>query len=639
MEDELRGARGGPQPAGPGSSRVDELEALLDAVPAIVFISHDPQGRKVTSNRAARELLHVGPAANLALNVPPEERATGFRFLRDGRELAPGELPMERAAATGEPQRDVEMTLDLGAEGRRHILGNAYPLMGDDGAVLGAVGAFIDVTDRRRAEEVLRFTQTVVDQMSASAYWANAEGRFVFVNKAACAALGYSRGELLDLHVWDIEPGDTEAAWKVHWSLLKEQGSLTFETRHRGRSGVPFPVEVDATLVEFSGREYACGIARDISERKGSEERLAEQASLLQLTHDSIIVRDLEDRVTFWNRGAADQYGWTEEEALGAVTHELLSTEFPVPLQEIKAALAATGRWEGELVHSRKDGSLLTVASRWAPQLDGAGRMVGILEINNDITERRRVETVVRELNAALERRVGERTAELETTTRELEGFSYSVSHDLRAPLRAIDGYAALLRQRLGATMDDESGRLLQSIADNGRLMGSLVDGLLDFTRIRSRELVRVPLDIRQLAIQVLTDLLSAPGRERVRVAVAELPPVHADRELAATALRHLLSNAIKFSSGRPEPLVEVGFRSAPDGAVYFVRDNGIGFDPKYAERLFYVFQRLDGPPEAGGTGIGLALVKRIVEKHGGRLWAEGAVNGGATFFFTLGPS
>ena len=169
-----------------------------------------------------------------------------------------------------------------------------------------------------------------------------------------------------------------------------------------------------------------------------------------------------------------------------------------------------------------------------------------------------------------------------------------------------------------------------------GRLMGSLVDGLLDFNQTGRRQLVRNPLDMKRLAQRIGTDLVSQPEGQRVNLVVADLSPALADRGLVASVLRHLISNTIRFSSGRPEAVVEVGSQADPGTPAYFVRDHGIGFDERCSDKLFGVFQRLEAPPEAGRTGIGLALVKKIVERHGGRVWAEGAVNEGATFSFTL---
>ena len=222
---------------------------------------------------------------------------------------------------------------------------------------------------------------------------------------------------------------------------------------------------------------------------------------------------------------------------------------------------------------------------------------------------------------------------------RELEAFSYSVSHDLRAPVRAIHGFSCLLQGHLGSALDEEGKRLLDAIKENGLLMGSLVDGLIEYTRVRNVELARTRLDMKQLAEGVVGELLRGTQGQRIEVRIADLPSVYADASLIEAALKHLLSNALKFCAERSKPVVEVGFEAGPDGPVYFVRDNGVGFDPKYADKLFGVFDRLDGPPEAGQTGMGLALVKRIVERHGGWIRAEGAVGQGAVFRFSLVPA
>ena len=256
------------------------------------------------------------------------------------------------------------------------------------------------------------------------------------------------------------------------------------------------------------------------------------------------------------------------------------------------------------------------------------GRVVALAFMRIDVTTSVRART-----------RVETEMYRVKEANRELEAFSYSVSHDLRTPLRAVNGFASLLEGRLGGALDAESRRLLGMIKDNSLLMGSLVDGLVEYTRLRYKELVRTRVEMKALAESVAAELLADAPRRDVEVRVADLPSVFADQGLVATALRHLLSNALKFSAGRSKPVVEVGFEAGPDGPVYFVKDNGVGFDPKYAERLFGVFHRLDGPPVPGHVGIGLAMARRIVDRHGGWIRADGEVGHGAVFRFSLVPA
>ena len=263
-----------------------------------------------------------------------------------------------------------------------------------------------------------------------------------------------------------------------------------------------------------------------------------------------------------------------------------------------------------------------------APVVAG-GSVVALASMRTDVT-----------MSVIARKRVEAEIYRVKEANRELEAFSYSVSHDLRTPLRAVNGFASLLEGRLGGALDEESRRLLETIKQNSLLMGALVDGLVEYTRLRYKELARTRVEMKALAERVVAGLLSgAPDRNVVEVRVAELPSAFADPDLVAAALGHLLSNALKFSAGRPKPVVEVGFEAGPDGSVYFVKDNGVGFDPKYAEKLFGVFHRLDGPPEPGHIGLGLAMVRRIVDRHGGWIRADGQVGHGAVFRFSLVPA
>ena len=249
---------------------------------------------------------------------------------------------------------------------------------------------------------------------------------------------------------------------------------------------------------------------------------------------------------------------------------------------------------------------------------------------------RREAELQVERLNASLEAKVQERTAALESANRELESFSYSVSHDLRAPLRAIDGFSQILVESLGGTADEETRGLLARIRGGAKRMGQLVDDLLRFSRLGRASMHREPLDLAQVAREVATELKAANPERQVEFVLAEPLPADADPSLAAVLLRNLLGNAWKFTAGRAMARVEVGVEVSEGERVYFVADNGAGFESSYAKALFQPFQRLHRSDEFEGTGIGLAIVRRIVERHGGRVWIEGAVDRGATARFTL---
>jgi light-regulated signal transduction histidine kinase (bacteriophytochrome) len=228
-----------------------------------------------------------------------------------------------------------------------------------------------------------------------------------------------------------------------------------------------------------------------------------------------------------------------------------------------------------------------------------------------------------------LERRVAERTAELRALNKELESFTYSVSHDLRAPLRAIDGFGRIIEEEYGPRLDDEARRLLAVVRSSSKQMGQLIDDLLDFSRLGRQDLGKQSVDMAALAREAARALGIQP-------ALGELPAAHADPALLRQVWLNLLGNAAKYSGKRAEPRIEVGGREEGAGSLYWVRDNGVGFDMRYAGKLFGVFQRLHGADEFPGTGVGLAIVQRVVSRHGGRVWAEGRVGEGACFYFTL---
>lgn len=243
---------------------------------------------------------------------------------------------------------------------------------------------------------------------------------------------------------------------------------------------------------------------------------------------------------------------------------------------------------------------------------------------------------VILDLNANLERRVADRTAELQAANRELESFSYSVSHDLRGPLRAVNGFAEILLQTHGAQLDERGSRYLRQVAEGGRRMGRLVDDLLTFSRLGRQPVSRAPVDLHLLARRAVEDLQRQHPQRQVQVVLPPLPPAQGDRPLLEQVLINLLGNAWKFTARQPAARVEVGTTTQGGQPVYFVRDNGAGFDMKYADKLFGVFQRLHAEEEFPGTGVGLAIVQRILHRHGGHIWAQASPGEGATFFFTL---
>jgi light-regulated signal transduction histidine kinase (bacteriophytochrome) len=262
---------------------------------------------------------------------------------------------------------------------------------------------------------------------------------------------------------------------------------------------------------------------------------------------------------------------------------------------------------------------------------DAQGKAAYVLGIAEDITDRKAAEERIRQLNEDL----AQKNLSLEVSNRELESFSYTVSHDLRAPLRAIASFSEMLREDFGATLDPEALRYLQVIKDGSTRMNRLIDDLLAFSRVGRVGLRRSEVDMRHLVEEALADALP-PGAARPEILIEPLPSADADAALLRNVWMNLIGNAVKYSSGRPDARVHVGGRIEGREAVYFVQDNGAGFDMRYYHKLFGVFQRLHSDAEFPGTGVGLAIVQRIVVRHGGRVWAESAPGEGARFSFSL---
>lgn len=258
------------------------------------------------------------------------------------------------------------------------------------------------------------------------------------------------------------------------------------------------------------------------------------------------------------------------------------------------------------------------------------------MDLERTIAERRKAEETIRENNAQLEQRVKDRTAQLEDTNKELESFSYFVSHDLHVPLRAINGFAGILLEDYKDKLDDEGRRLLGSICDNTARMGLLIDDLLAFSRTGHKEIVKSELQMEELAKSSFDELVAQAGERIIHFSIGKLPSAFGDLSLIRQVLTNLIANAIKFTRTKNPAVIEIGCIAKDGENVYYVKDNGVGFDMQYAHKLFGVFQRLHSPKEFEGTGIGLALVQRIIHKHHGRVWAASELNKGTTFYFTL---
>jgi PAS domain S-box-containing protein len=371
---------------------------------------------------------------------------------------------------------------------------------------------------------------------------------------------------------------------------------------------------------------------------KEKEEAQALLAAIVEFSDDAIIGKDLKGTIITWNQGAERMFGYTRSEIVGKPITLLTAPDRPDEEERILERIRGGASVEHyETVRFRKDGTPVQLSLSVSPIRNSRGQIVGISSIGRDITERKQAEEEVRRLNAGLEQRVHDRTAELTQSNEELEAFTYSVSHDLRAPLRHVDAFARILEEELISTATPEICRMIGRIRHGTQMMGQLVDDLLNLSRVSRAPLARQPIDLNRMLQEVIADLRHETGSRAIEWRISELPTVAGDPGLLKQVLANLLSNAVKYTRTRAPAVIEVSHQPQAGESVFVVRDNGVGFNMKYVDKLFGVFERLHRAEEFEGTGIGLALVRRILQRHGGRIWAEAEPEKGAAFYFTLG--
>ena len=461
-------------------------------------------------------------------------------------------------------------------------------------------------------------------------------------NEAAHELFGWAEAEVTGKRGRDLlKPryvGQTSEEVAQH---LLERGSWQGEMSSTHKDGH----EV-ITLASTSAIKDADGVVtgyvsvlRDITERKQIEEALRHERDLMQALMDNlpymIYFKDAESRFTRINRVQAQLLGVDDpDQVIGKTDFDFQSEEISRVSRAEEQRIMETGEGVVDRIefNPTADGSPRWITSTKAAIQDPDGQFRNVVGISRDVTQTIQAEEEIKRLNAIL----FEHATQLESANKELEAFSFSVSHDLRAPLRAIDGFSKIIVEDYGTELPEEALNYLQRVRDNAKYMGQLIDDLLNFSRLSRQPLTRQVTSMQNLIQQVVGEHRAEMDSRQIAISLGELPECEADPALLKQVVVNLLSNAIKYTRRRDMAQIEVGSFQQDGECVYFVRDNGAGFDMRYANKLFGVFQRLHSAEDFEGTGVGLAIVQRIIHRHGGRIWAESEVDCGTTFYFTL---
>jgi PAS domain S-box-containing protein len=452
--------------------------------------------------------------------------------------------------------------------------------------------------------------------------------------------LGYPHEELLGKELWQIGVLGDEKASQAAFRELREKRFIRYEDLPlRSKTGQHHEVEFVSNLYDENGKYVIQCNIRDITERKTVEQSLAEKARLLDLTNDAIIVRDLDDRISLWNKGAEKLYGWTCEEAIGKHLHSLLRTEFPQPMEAIVAQLYGEGQFSGEVVQIARDGRRVPSLCRWVLDMSTQS----ILTSYTDISEHTKMASALREAHGQLadravhlEKAVAERTSQLRETIGELEAFSYSVSHDMRAPLRAMQSFASYLAEEYGGKLDEQGLDYLHQIMRSAVRLDHLIQDVLSYTRILHARLPMEPVDLDRLVRDIVETFPNGqPIKPQIEIK-GRLPMVMGNEALLAQCVSNLLSNAAKFVSRGTTPQMEVSAEAIEDSIRVCFRDNGVGIAPENHTRIFRLFERIHPVTEYEGTGIGLTIVRKAIERMGARVGLESALGKGSNFWIQL---
>lgn len=489
----------------------------------------------------------------------------------------------------------------------------------EDGKPKGMWGIIRDITEYKRTEEEIRNTAKFPSENPYPVLRIAQDGTILYAN---------SSSKFL-LHEWNCEVGQCIP------DFLYQFITNAFHTR-----AIKKGIEINHgdkifsfTIVPVKDTLYVNLYGVDITERKQMEEGLHKLSNAVEQSPCSIVITNTRGKIEYVNPKFVQLTGYTFDEAVGKNPRILKSGKTSIEAYEQLWATITSGNiWHGEFINKKKNGELYWELASISPIKKADGTITHFVAIKEDITERKRIENELRKQRDRLQHL----TTQLTTVNKELEAFCYSVSHDLRAPLRSIDGFSKALMEDYADKLNAEGKNYLQRVCGASQRMGQLIDDLLNLSRITRNEIRRKTFGLSELVETIAAELQEKQPERHVEFVITNGLVVNGDPQLLRIGIENLLSNAWKFTRKHLQARIEFGVTEYEGKPAYFVRDNGVGFDMNYASKLFGAFQRLHSTTEFEGTGIGLATVQRIIHRHGGRIWAEGVVDQGATFYFTI---
>ncbi|MES2979707.1 MAG: PAS domain S-box protein [Pseudomonadota bacterium] len=529
------------------------------------------------------------------------------------------------------------------AKGRRIWVRSIGEALRDaSGKIVRLQGAFQDITEQRMAQERMLALEmrlmTTLESITDGFYLVDREWKISFINGPAERMLRRARGELVGAVLWDVFALAAGSLIEQHYRLALERQQTAHFEFHDEALGSWFDVKAYPTQA---------GLAvyfQDVTQRRSEQAQLLLLETAVARLNDMVVIIEagvetaLHPRIVFVNDAFERTTGYGREDAIGNSPEFLWGPR--TSSEELDRILAAMKAWQparAEIVIYTKAGEALWLEIDIAPIADSKGALTHWVAVERDITERRRQQAEIQSLNSELETRVEVRTAQLASLNQELEAFAYSVSHDLRAPLSTIHGFSQLLAKADGPEAGEKRQHYLARILAGAAQMGELIEGLLTLAAL-SRELPRLEkVDMSAIARRLADDLQEREPGRKAQIVIQPGMTAQGDPRLMLAVYQNLMANAWKFSSRQACTRIDIGCQAQATGdAVFFVKDNGVGFDMAFATKLFGTFQRLHSPQEFAGNGIGLATVRRVVERHGGRAWAEGKPGEGASFYFTV---